>query len=66
MEQTDIRQQWEGAALGWTKWEKTIANWMKPATDAMLDMADVVSGSQVLDIACGAGSVWGLSSCHKW
>lgn len=56
MEQAEIRKQWEGAAPGWAKWEETIANWIAPATEAMLDMAGVVPGARVLDLASGAGS----------
>jgi SAM-dependent methyltransferase len=55
MERVEIRQQWEGAAPGWAKWESTIATWIEPATEAMLDMAGVVPGAQVLDLASGAG-----------
>jgi SAM-dependent methyltransferase len=55
MERADIRTQWEIAAPGWAKWEDTIANWIEPATEAMLDMAGVVSGAQVLDLASGGG-----------
>jgi cyclopropane fatty-acyl-phospholipid synthase-like methyltransferase len=56
MRDTDIREQWETAAPGWARWEPTIAAWMEPATEAMLDMADVGAGQRVLDLACGAGS----------
>lgn len=56
MERADIRKQWEGAAPGWAKWEETVANWLAPATEAMLDMAGVVPGARVLDLASGAGS----------
>ena len=56
MERADIQKQWEGAAPGWAKWEETVANWMKPATETMLDMAGVISGARVLDLASGAGS----------
>ncbi len=56
MERADIQKQWEGAASGWAKWEETVANWMKPATETMLDMAGVISGARVLDLASGAGS----------
>lgn len=56
MQKTDIRQQWEGAAPGWAKWEATVATWMGPATEAMLAMAGVDAGARVLDLACGAGS----------
>ena len=56
MERAEIRKQWEGAAPGWATWEETVANWIEPATEAMLEMAGVVSGAQVLDLASGAGS----------
>jgi len=56
MQKADARKQWEGAAPGWAKWEATVAAWMEPATTAMLDMAGVVPGARVLDLASGAGS----------
>jgi SAM-dependent methyltransferase len=56
MDKTDIQEQWEAAAPGWAKWEKTFARWMEPATDAMLEMADLSAGADVLDLASGAGT----------
>lgn len=56
MIKTEIKNNWESAAPGWAKWESTIAAWMNPATDLMLDMAGVVPGARILDVACGAGS----------
>ena len=56
MERGEIRRQWEGAAPGWAKWEDTIAEWVAPATEVMLEMAGVAAGAQVLDLASGAGS----------
>lgn len=56
MERAEIRKQWERAAPGWAKWEEMVANWIEPATEAMLEMADIVAGTQVLDVASGAGS----------
>jgi len=56
MDRGEIRRQWEGAAPGWAKWEETIADWIVPATEAMLEMACIVPGAQVLDLASGAGS----------
>jgi ubiquinone/menaquinone biosynthesis C-methylase UbiE len=52
----DIRAEWEGAAPGWARWDAIIANWMEPATVAMLAMAGLHSGARVLDVASGAGS----------
>jgi ubiquinone/menaquinone biosynthesis C-methylase UbiE len=56
MERTEIREQWEGAAPGWAKWEEAVTRWMEPATVVMLEMAGVIPGTRVLDLACGAGS----------
>jgi SAM-dependent methyltransferase len=56
MRQAGIRQEWEGAAPGWARWEPTIGAWMEPVTEAMLAMAAVDAGARVLDLACGAGS----------
>lgn len=56
MQKADVRQQWERAAPGWARWESTIAAWMEPATESMLDMAGVDTGARVLDLASGAGS----------
>jgi SAM-dependent methyltransferase len=53
---SSVRQQWEGAAPGWAKWEPTIARWIEPATTAMLAMAGIRPGARVLDLASGAGS----------
>jgi SAM-dependent methyltransferase len=56
MDKSMIRSQWEQAAPGWAKWEEFTDKWAEPATNAMLDLAAVVSGARVLDIASGAGS----------
>ncbi len=56
MQKAQIREQWEGAAPGWAKWEATVAAWLEPATAAMLAMAAVDAGARVLDLASGAGS----------
>ena len=47
--------QWQAAAEAWYRWTPAIQSWLGPATEIMLDMAGVVPGSQVLDIAAGAG-----------
>ncbi|HSK97463.1 MAG TPA: methyltransferase domain-containing protein [Euzebyales bacterium] len=52
---TTTRQQWEDAAEAWHRWGPTIETWLGPATDAMLDAAGVTAGSDVLDVAAGAG-----------
>lgn len=52
---TTTREQWQAAAEPWNRWGPTIAQWLDPATEIMLDMAGVGSGQRVLDIAAGAG-----------
>src|SRR5882672_316217 len=49
------RDQWETAAEAWHTWGPTLRSWLGPATERMLDMAGVASGSRVLDVAAGAG-----------
>lgn len=51
-----IRNVWESAAPGWARWEPTIVSWMSPATELMLDLAEVGPGARVIDVASGAGS----------
>jgi SAM-dependent methyltransferase len=48
-------QQWQAAAEAWHQWGPTLAQWLGPATETMLDMAGVRHGSRVLDVAAGAG-----------
>jgi SAM-dependent methyltransferase len=49
------RQQWQNAAKAWNDWGVFVRQWLGPATEQMLDMAGVVEGSRVLDVAAGAG-----------
>ena len=49
------KQQWQAAAEAWHRWGQTLAAWLGPATEIMLDMAGVGGGSRVLDVAAGAG-----------
>lgn len=49
------RAQWETAADAWHRWGPTLRSWLGTATARMLDLADVVSGCRVLDVAAGAG-----------
>lgn len=56
MDRSEIRRQWEAAAPGWAKWEEKVAEFVAPASEAMLDLAGVGPGARVLDFACGAGS----------
>jgi SAM-dependent methyltransferase len=49
------KAQWESAAAAWDRWDTTLTDWLAPATDRMLDLAGVGPGSNVLDVAAGAG-----------
>ena len=49
------RAQWEEAAEAWHRWGPTIEDWLGEATDTMLRAAGITEGSQVLDVAAGAG-----------
>ncbi len=49
------RQQWEDAAEAWHRWGPTLEAWLGEATERMLNAARIASGSQVFDVAAGAG-----------
>jgi len=49
------RSQWGQAAQGWNDHSPKIRDWLRTATDAMLDMAGIAAGDRVLDVAAGAG-----------
>lgn len=50
-----ITQEWDRAAQGWHRWIPSINNWLKDATEIMLDQAGVDEGGRVIDIAAGDG-----------
>jgi ubiquinone/menaquinone biosynthesis C-methylase UbiE len=52
---TTTRAQWENAAEAWHRWGPFLGEWLGPATERMLDLARVQTGSRVLDVAAGAG-----------
>ena len=49
------QQQWQAAAAAWNQWEPTLEAWLGPATELMLDLAEIRPGNRVLDLAAGAG-----------
>ncbi|MEX2437421.1 MAG: class I SAM-dependent methyltransferase [Candidatus Paceibacterota bacterium] len=51
---TTTREQWQTAAEAWHRWHPTLKTWLGPATDLMLDMAQVKAGYRILDVAAGA------------
>ena len=52
---TAVREQWDRSANGWNDHTSDIRAWLRIASDAMLDMAGIVPGASVLDVAAGAG-----------
>ena len=50
-----VRNQWNQSAVGWDAHTPAIRAWLADATEAMFDMAGIVPGSRVLDVAAGAG-----------
>lgn len=50
-----MRAQWDRMAQGWSDSGAIIRPWLHEATQAMLGMAGVGTGSHVLDVAAGAG-----------
>jgi len=52
---TTTRAQWDDAAAAWHRWGSLLNQWLGPATEVMFDMANIGTGSKVLDVAAGAG-----------
>lgn len=46
---------WDAAAAGWDRHAPEIRRWLRSATDAMLEMADIKPGQHILDVAAGSG-----------
>ena len=49
------RKHWNACADGWDANGAIIRGWLREATDAMLEMAQIRPGARVLDVAAGAG-----------
>jgi len=49
------RAQWQSAAQAWNDWSPLLRSWLGPATELMLDMANIGPDCRVLDVAAGAG-----------
>ena len=52
---SSMREQWDRAAAGWDAHGPQIRAWLAGATEGMLGMAGIGTGSRVLDVAAGAG-----------
>jgi len=48
-------ERWNAIADSWHKWIPHMHTWYEPATELMLDLANIGPGSRVLDIAAGDG-----------
>src|SRR5581483_123265 len=48
-------EQWQATGTVWNRWEPTLEQWLGPATELMLDCAEIRPGHRVLDLAAGAG-----------
>ncbi|MCA0043461.1 class I SAM-dependent methyltransferase [Celeribacter litoreus] len=48
-------RQWQNAAKAWSGWGETLREWLGPATEIMIDSAEIREGASVLDVAAGAG-----------
>ncbi len=46
---------WDAAATGWNHHGSLIHNWLRDATQNMLDEAHIGPGARILDVAAGAG-----------
>jgi hypothetical protein len=52
------REQWQDAAEAWHRWDPTFEDWLGPATERMLDLAEVGERTRVHVLprqAAGAG-----------
>ncbi len=49
------RNLWDCAVVSWNRWAAFLSRWLGPATELMLDMANVQKSRRVLDAAAGAG-----------
>jgi ubiquinone/menaquinone biosynthesis C-methylase UbiE len=47
---------WDAAATGWNHHGALIHNWLRDATQTMLDETHIKPGARVLDVAAGAGN----------
>lgn len=49
------KNQWDLAARAWNDYGIFLRQWLGPATERMIDMAGIIPGNHVLDVAAGAG-----------
>lgn len=49
------RDTWDRFSSGWRKWDVLVFQWLRPYGAMMIRHADLLSASQVLDVASGTG-----------
>lgn len=49
------KDSWSQVAGGWKKWWRTMERSAKPASDLLMELADIRAGQAVLDVATGIG-----------
>ncbi len=49
------REQWNKDGAAWRRWNPTLDRWYGDVTRQMLDLARILPGQRILDIAAGAG-----------
>ncbi|HEY7256033.1 MAG TPA: methyltransferase domain-containing protein [Solirubrobacterales bacterium] len=49
------RRDWDSASRGWREWNELIDETTRPVSERMVEMAGIVSGDRVLDVAAGYG-----------
>ncbi|HEY7159908.1 MAG TPA: class I SAM-dependent methyltransferase, partial [Acidobacteriota bacterium] len=55
MDSEEVRQRWRRSAFYWSKHQNTIEQMFSPATQAVIQRAEIKNGDQILDVAGGMG-----------
>jgi len=50
------REQWQHSAEAWDRWTPILEAWLRPVTEAMIELARIREGDTVLDPFCGCGT----------
>lgn len=51
----DVRKRWRESAFYWSKHQNTIEEMFSPATQALIQKAEITNGDEILDVAGGMG-----------
>ncbi|MDE3118749.1 MAG: class I SAM-dependent methyltransferase, partial [Nitrospirota bacterium] len=58
------KESWSNVAAGWKKWWPTMERSARPASDLLVELADIRAGQTVLDVATGIGEP-AVTAAHK-